>query len=361
MPRVLVLSSSFPTPEDPLLGIFVLEFARAVAPHADIAVVHLERRDDVRGVSVVRDETAEFPTWHARYPSGPKGVSLVLHAAAAVAGVRAARRSGFEPDLVHAHFLPAALPGAFLGLPLVATEHWSVFLPEDPLPLTPGLRLAARIAFGKARAVLPVSDALERAIHAVVPGARTTVVRNVVDTALFHPGGEPQPGRLLSVGAFYEAKGQDLLLDAMRDVVRRRPDAHLDLVGYGDLRRELERRADGLPVTFHGKLPKHEVAELMRSAQLFVLPSRWETSGVSAIEALATGVPVVGRPVAAIPELIGDGDGVLAGPSGLAAAILEGLERDFDRSAIAARAAERYGRERIGRQLGDVYEKALRG
>lgn len=220
--------------------------------------------------------------------------------------------------------------------------------------LSPALRLAARTAFRRARIVLPVSRALERGILAAAPATRTAVVPNAVDTSLFHPGAQ-QPGRIVSVGLFYEAKGHDLLLDAFREVTTSRPDVHLDLVGDGDLRPELERRAAGLPVTFHGTVPKPTVAELVRQAQLCVLPSRFETSGVAGIEALASGTPLVGMPVGAIPELIGEGDGVLAAPGELASAILDGLSRSFDREAIATRARERYGRDAVGRMLAEIY------
>jgi glycosyltransferase involved in cell wall biosynthesis len=185
-------------------------------------------------------------------------------------------------------------------------------------------------------------------------------VRNAVDTSLFHPDGEPDRTRLLSVGLFYEAKGHAALIDALREIATVRPDVHLDLVGDGDLRPALERRAAGLPVTFHGILPKDAVADLMRKAAVLALPSRFETSGVVGIEALASGVPVVGSAVGAIPELIGDGDGVLAGQEGLAAAILDALAHDFDRAAIAARARARYGRGAIGRSLAEIYQESLR-
>ena len=214
------------------------------------------------------------------------------------------------------------------------------------------MRAAARLAFGRARAVLPVSRALESGILAAAPRARTTVVPNVVDTELFHPGGEPEQGRLLAVGLFYEAKGFDTLLDALPEI----PGARLDLVGDGELRSKLEQRARGLPVTFHGRLSKPDVAALMRRAQLLVLPSRFETSAVVGLEALASGLPVVGTRVAAIPELLDDdGSGVLAEPGRLAEAIRLALERDFDRPAIAARAKERYSREAVGRQLAEIY------
>jgi glycosyltransferase involved in cell wall biosynthesis len=71
-------------------------------------------------------------------------------------------------------------------------------------------------------------------------------------------------------------------------------------------------------------------------------------------------VPVVGTPVGAVPELIGEGDGRLADGRGLAAAVLDALDGHFDRPAIAHRAARRYGRHAVGAQLADVYAGLLK-
>lgn len=346
--RVLFVTTAYPTPSQPTAGEFVREHALAASAFADVTVLHLARSEPL---GVRRVEGEPLPTYRSGFPHRPAAGGLL--AAAAMARSRVPRH-----DVVHGHFFLAGATAALFGRrPLVLTEHWSVFLPEDPLELSPALKATARYAFRRARAVLPVSSALERGIIAVAPNAKTCVVRNAVDTSLFHPGGRPEPGRLLSVGLFYPAKGQDLLIDAFRTVAGARPDTRLDIIGDGELRPELERRAAGLPVTFHGVLPKAEVARMMRTADLLVLPSRFETSGVVGIEALAAGVPVVGSPVGAVSELIGEGDGVLAGPDGLAPAILTGLTQDFDRAAIASRAHERYGREGIGRKLDEVYQR----
>jgi glycosyltransferase involved in cell wall biosynthesis len=347
---VLFVTTSYPTAGQPT-GEFVREHALAAAEHADVTVLYLAR-DQPFGLERIDDDP--LPTYRSGFPRRPAAAGLL--AAAAAAWPRLPHH-----DLVHAHFFLAGAAAALLDRrPLVITEHWSVFLPEDPMTLTPQLRAAARYAFRRARVVLPVSNALERGIHAAAPAARTAVVRNAVDTALFHPQGEHEAGLLVSVGMFYEAKGHERLLAALEEVVAVRPNVRLELVGEGDLRPALERRAAGLPVTFRGVVSKAAVAELLHRAHLFVLPSHFETSGVAAIEALASGVPVVGTPVGAVPELIGPGDGILAGAHGLADAILAGLSREFGRAEIAARARERYGRATIGRRLADVYRTAAR-
>ena len=374
--RVLFLTTAYPTAESPVAGVFVREHARAAAEHVDVAVVHLDRRHGFRGLPrLERIADDELPAWRVRYAYRPVPLSVAAHFAAAAAGYRGAR---FEPDVLHAHFFLAGLPAVLLGKalrkPVVVTEQWSIFLPSDPMPLTAPLRLAAKVAFGHADFVLPPSEALRRAIEAHGIRARFRVVPNVVDTRVFHPNGAPRvrgPARLLTVGLLYEAKGHEFLLEALA-LLRRRRDVRLDVVGDGPRRDDYERLAGELgirdAVTFHRLQPKEEVARFMREADAFVLASRYDNNPSALIEALASGLPVVATDVGGIPELVDERAGVLAraeDSASLAARIgelLDDLDR-YDRGAIAEAARARFGRERIGRELAEVYTEvtAARG
>jgi glycosyltransferase involved in cell wall biosynthesis len=365
--RVLVVTTAYPTPSF-LGGVYVREHARAAARHADVAVLHLERSHAHRGLPLVeRIEDDEIPGWRVTYPWRPVGLSAGLHLAAAARGFRAARRAGFVPDLLHAHFFLAGIPAILAArrrrLPVVVSEHWSVFLPEDPMKLSPVLRQGAAFTFRNAAAVLPVSDALRRGIEAQgLHARRFEVVRNVVDTELFSTGTAPRNGRLLAVGLLYEAKGYDLLFAALAQL-----DVGLDIVGDGPLRAELEELARTLGIAdrvrFHGMLSKAEVAEKMREGELFVLASRYDNNPCAALEALASGLPVVATAVGGVPELITDENGRLAPPQdadALAAEIRAALATPYDRAAIGEAARARYGADAIGMQLEPIYESVQR-
>jgi glycosyltransferase involved in cell wall biosynthesis len=372
--KVLFLTASYPVPEHPLLGIFVKEHARAVAPHCDLAVIHLDRDPATRGLPRIVDGDEDWPTIRARYPSSPAPLSYATNLAATAAAYRRLRARGFVPDVIHAHFFLAGAPAVLLGRalrkPVAVTEQWSVFLPDDPARLSPLMTRVARATFATADVVLPVSDALREGIRALGVSADFRVVPNVVDVALFHPrsherrNGSPQ--KLIGVGGLYHAKGWEFLLEAVALVARDRRDFSLDIVGDGDLRNEYESLAGRLGVAelvrFHGWLPKEEVAERVRDADLFVLTSRYDSNPCAVIEALASGVPVVGTAVGGIPDMVGDGMGLLAAPED-PASIAEQLRialdgRDtWDRDAIARRAANRYAAERIGSDLAAIYEE----
>jgi glycosyltransferase involved in cell wall biosynthesis len=370
------VTASYPTPDGPALGVFVKEHARAAAEHCEVAVVHLDR-DDVSRLHIEERRGEEFLTVRIRYPRSPAPLSYVANLAAAAVGLRRVRGRGFRPDVVHAHFFLAAVPAIALRplhrAPVVVTEQWSVFLPSDPATLSPAVRHAAKFAFEHAEIVMPVSEALRDGIRANGIDGRFHVVPNVFDPSVFHPPTAAatrngRPARVLTVGAFYHAKGYEFLLEAVAVLARERRDFHVDVVGIGELQPTYEalRRRLGLEelVSFRGLRPKAEVAQMMRDADVFVLTSRYDSNPCAAIEALGSGLPVVATAVGGLPEMVGDGMGLLAepeNPESIAQRLAEVLDGTavFDREAIAERARERYGRAHVGNELLAVYEQAL--
>jgi glycosyltransferase involved in cell wall biosynthesis len=356
--RVLVVTPSFPTARDPVNGVFVREHALAAAEHAHVSILHLARGERW---GVTRVEGEPLPTWRSGFPSRPAAAGLL---ASALRGLR-----GAPPhDLVHAHFFLGGAPVALASRrQLVISEHWSLFTRPDPRALSPVMLRVARFAFNRAAFVLPVSEALRRGIEAHGLHARFEVVPNVVDTSTFRPNGA-RNGRLLAVGLLVEAKGYDLLLEAVALLKQHGRPVRLDVAGDGPLRQSLVTLARRLQVEdevrFLGILPKPEVARRMREATLFVLGSRYDNNPCAIIEALACGLPVVAPAVGGIPELVGERTGRLARPDDPAslaaeiAAAMDGLAA-YDRIEIAKAAADRYGREAVGRQLAEIYRRAL--
>lgn len=149
-------------------------------------------------------------------------------------------------------------------------------------------------------------------------GARNVVRAPLgVDPRRCHPG-----RRSAALRARYAPGADVLLLLCSRLSVEKRPGTALDtlaelrargvraalvVAGDGPLRGRLERRARGLPVRFLGHVPdREEVAALQASADLCLAPGPAETFGLSALEALACGTPVVVSATSALPEVIGD-------------------------------------------------------
>jgi glycosyltransferase involved in cell wall biosynthesis len=313
----------------------------------------------------------EPPAWRVPYRRFGKPLAQLAFVLGPLALVRRFRREGWEPDVIHAHSFLSALPALLLGRllrrPVAYTEHWTIFLPENPGSLSGEMERLARLALTHADVVLPVSADLERALRRLEPRARTRVVPNVVDDVFAPaPHTDGDPIRLLTVGLLdTPRKGVDVLLEALA-LVRDRERLRLDVVGEGELRPGYEELAERLgladTVSFHALEPKAALAERMRHADLFVLASRYENNPCVVLEAMASGLPVVATRVGGVAEIVDRESGRLAeplDPPGFAAALEDALRNDFDREAIAARARERFGRTAIARELAAVYAELV--
>jgi glycosyltransferase involved in cell wall biosynthesis len=149
--------------------------------------------------------------------------------------------------------------------------------------------------------------------------------------------------RAMFVGRLAVEKNLGALIDAWPIVLKSRPDARLTLVGEGPERSALERRARGLGLVRAGDLPgaSAHVDDLLRTADLFILPSIEEGMSIALLEAMALGVPVVASAIAGNRRLVVDGvHGLLAEPEphALARAIVDQWA-EFDRALHMSRAA----------------------
>ena len=362
--RVLVVPKWYPWPELPVFGLFCREHAAALATRHDVVVLATLFTPDPPDFRVFKltDEVEDgLRVLRVRYRRPwLRPLALVCQLAGMVAALRRLRREGWRPDVVHAHVYTAALPALALGrlsrAAVAVTEHYTGF---GRGLITGNERRLARFAFERADVVAPVSRELEATLREVAPRASFVVVPNTVDTAAFEPPAErPEALELLNVAALAEKKGHRFLLEAMT----RLPGATLRIVGDGELRADLERRARELGlgdrVSFLGEQPKHEVARLMREARLFVLPSLAENLPVVLIEAMASGLPAVATRVGGVPEMIGSGDGVLV-EAGDAVALAEAIESaaalDLDGRAMAQRARDRYSYAAVCARWTEIY------
>ena len=371
--KVLIVPAWYPSPRDPMWGIFVRDHARAIALESDVAVLHVEWAwpRPPRPLELHSADEDGLRTVRLRVLRGPGPALLPPELAALAVGLRRLRREGFRPDLIHAHGFRAGLHAVALGRaprrPVVVSEHSSAF-PRRLLHRWE--RLAAARALGRAEVVAPVSEALRQAIEDYGISARFRVMPNPVDDALFQGPDGHAPGaapRLLVVGGLVSIKNVPRVLHAMARLAERGRPVYLDVAGDGPERQRLEALAAHLglsgSVSFHGALPRTEVARLMREADLLVMASDYETLSCTVLEARMSGLPVVATAVGGVPEALGEGAGTLVAPNdedALVGAIGDLLDRrdTFDGGAIARSTRERFGLAAIGARWSEVYAEA---
>lgn len=178
--------------------------------------------------------------------------------------------------------------------------------------------------------------------------------------------GEGEGGYVLFVGRLSREKGIGALLEAWKSGIS----APLRIVGDGPLREAVASAvAESHNMTWLGPLGRTEVIEQMRGAALLVFPTElYETFGMVAIEAFATGLPVVAPDHGAVAEVVRDGvTGALFRPGdpGDLRAKVEGLLADPERilrMRVSARReySEKYTADRNFQALMGIYEAAVR-
>lgn len=135
-------------------------------------------------------------------------------------------------------------------------------------------------------------------------------------------------------------KKPDLAVETLRALRDQGVPARLVVAGTGPTMGLMRERSRGLPVTFVGFVSNRSVlARLLATADVVLAPGPIETFGLAALEAMASGTPVVASSTSALGEVVGDDGGATASPDGdaLAGAVARVLATDEPRRRAAAR------------------------
>ena len=314
----------------------------------------------------------------------PVGTERYLDAARGLVGLpRSGAARYFSPAADALRDLPASVVLAH-NAPIVPwllreTPHTLVLYAHNDL-----LRTYSKPELGRmlapAAAIVCVSESLARRTSDRLPRSlanRVAVVPNGVDTERFSPVGDAtvdgsaggRRPRIMFVGRVIPDKGADVLLRAAASLGA--SDAEIVIVGrpgfapdapltdYETSLRALAGRCR-CPVRFEQFVARPGLPELLRTADILVVPSRWpDPAPLTVGEALATGRPTIASRIGGIPELLGDAGVLVApdSPSELAAAmraLLDDPARARSLGAAARRRAESHDWGRTWRDLRNV-------
>ena len=231
-------------------------------------------------------------------------------------------RHARDVDLIHAQFTIPAM-AASLGKPLhkkpiVATVRGSDIY---RIPMIPGGKLFNQIALGGCEKITVMSRDLSLATQKQigVPAEKIEYLPPPINMERFWP--IPWQNRkplLVYTASLIPRKGPIYLIEAFAEVLKSFPDYRLVMVGRGPEEERLKQAAlaNGSyeKIEFISELNQEDLAQLLRQAQLFVLPSLEEALGMVAVEAMASGTPVVGSNVGGIPEVVQPDTGALVPP-----------------------------------------------
>jgi glycosyltransferase involved in cell wall biosynthesis len=222
---------------------------------------------------------------------------------------------------LHCHFADApanvaTLASALSGIPFSYTLHGPAELFE-PLSWKIGMK-SERAAF----TVCISHFARSQCMYFTSPEhwTRLKIVHCGVRPDRYGPKrrNEGETLQLVYVGRLTAIKGLRVLIEAFLEARKVNPHIKLTLVGDGPDRELLERLSAPADdrISFRGALSQAEVAEELRNADIFVLPSFAEGVPVVLMEAMASGLPVICTSVGGVPELVAQGESGLLVPPG---------------------------------------------
>jgi len=243
--------------------------------------------------------------------------------------------ASLRPDVVHAHSPPpltsyyAAKASAQHSFPFVITYHCDVEVPSFYGPLVESVyRHTLEYSTIRRADRIIVTTATYAATSRAVWRFNPAVIPNAVDMGRYRPGNDGRATRarhgiregeslVLFVGRMVGHKGIENLVEAARSVAY----GKFLLVGggpeVGSLRRLARRLGVMDRVIFSGRVSRDDLPSYFAACDVFVLPSvsRLEAFGIVALEAMASGKPVVVSDIPGVREVITDGrEGVLADP-----------------------------------------------
>ena len=365
--RLLTFSTLFPHAARPNQGIFVENRLRHLLASGQATSLVLapvpwfpsrsDRFGDwaVNARAPLRETRRGIDIRHPRYPVIPKmGMSLApwLLYRAMVPQVAALLREGHRFDAIDAHYIypdgvAATWLGRHFGLPVVMTARGT------DVNLIPRYRIPRRLIQGAIRdaaALIAVSAALRDVLVQLgAPDDKVTVLRNGVETDLFHPPADRQATRdalgltgptLISVGGLIERKGHHRTIEAMSQL----PEFALIVVGEGPERDRLSAliaaRGLGSRVRLLGPRPHRDLPALYGAADASVLASSREGWANVLLESMACGTPVVAANIWGNPEVVRQKAGGIIyepnTPDGIAAGVRRLFAKLPDRSATRA-------------------------
>ena len=261
----------------------------------------------------------------------------------------------YDAEIVHTHdhksHVLGRLASVLAGTHVVSTLHGLLSdAREIPSPRRKLYGLIVKMTEPLTERWIAVSRALYRRLEHT---GKACYIPNAVDpkmvanengkTELPHERGSV----VLCLGRLSYEKGQDILIDAMSEVLAAREETVLWLAGEGPSEHMLRLRASRLGISAHVRFLgfSEYVAPVLREASLLALPSRGEGIPISALEAMSMGVPVVATRVGGVPDLITCPEvGCVVppeDPSRLAQALLRLLE-DPERAASMGVAGRRH-------------------
>jgi len=227
----------------------------------------------------------------------------------------------FRPDFVHAYYASSyGLLGALLHYHPFYVSVWGSDVFEFPNK--------SKITKNVLKYVLKKADKIFSTGTVMADEIKKYTAKSIeivsfgIDTNKFVPINKPNKTSIIQIGVIKtleQTYGIDVLIKAMAEVVKLHQNIKLSIVGGGSLAQEYKMLAVHLKldkfIDFIGKIPYNEIVSEYQKLAIFINPSRFESFGVSILEASACGLPVIATKAGGQIELVKENEtGLLVEP-----------------------------------------------
>lgn len=274
-------------------------------------------------------------------------------------------------DVLHLHSTHAGLVGRSIGVGSTARVYcphgWAFSRePDQPNAMTTVVRHVEKRLASRADAIIAISPHEQREAQQLgLQNDRVSLVANGLGPEL-----QPMPNtnsgaiKVLFVGRFDRQKGADLAMSAMGLLPKDR--YQLTMIGDQVVSSNFDPSTRPSNVTFVPWMGREDVLKQMQSADVLVMPSRWEGFGLVALEAMRSGRAVIVSDRGNLPDLVTDGETGLIMREYSARALAKAIER-FSRDDLIAmgqtaaqHARMHYRSDVTALEIDEVYRKCLK-
>lgn len=384
--HILFVASWYPNRNQPVLGNFIERHAQAISSKHKVSVVAAFSSDGYTGTDESnKGNLSECVTLYPKIKEGDKILSTIrkvkAYRNAINDGIQKSISRNGKPDIIHVHVAwPAALAvlpiARELNCPIVLSEHWSGYLPEDGNYKGYFLKRYTRNIVSKAKAITVVSEKMRAAM--VHHGLNGNFYRlpNAVDTSIFRNTETFKTNpvfRFLHVSMLVDReKNITGMLKAFAEA-NKNGQFELTIIGDGPERHNHEATVKQLGLSgcvhFTGLRTPEEIAALMNIHNALLMFSNFEGMPVTIIEAQCCGMPVLATNTGAIREMLTNPKDIIVTPGDtnelVKAMLLMRSElndvRDITslRKSISKHAQEQFSYEAVARVLDSIYQNVL--
>lgn len=366
-PRICHITNWYPNKWNQKEALWVRRHVRAIAPHTENVVYHVQVREGKFGFhsyKMSENEDAIVLTTNLRIWFLKEIITTLLLWYVLLFKVKRSKVDVYNFHIAYPLLTYSRILTAFVKKPIYVTEHWSAY--HFNFGVAKKLKRIQRIFANKSLKFICVSQALKVDIEKF-SGHQidAQIIPNAIDVSIFKDVLSHRSNNKMFMLSYWKVpKDPFPIMKATKELLDRFPDLHLDIGGFGPLVRQMEEwiKSNQMEksITLLGQLDSNQIAEHLQKSTLFLHSSRYEVASVACMEALSCGCPVLASNVGGIREYIREENGLLVDVDDEKAwskSIAIALKSKYDYARISTVAADQFGLSVVGNK----YSKRLLG